>query len=146
MDERNEQEIRTMFTPDAILTSKDGVFAAEGIESIMTTYAGRWDVLGPTSHIVHGQIIEINPSDPDRATGTVTSHAELDRNGEAALVSLIYEDTYVRHEGVWKFAAREMGYFYYMPAEKYAEVMLSPNRNLAYGEPMPADYPMTLKQ
>ncbi|MCH1512409.1 MAG: nuclear transport factor 2 family protein [Acidimicrobiales bacterium] len=146
MDERNVEETRAMFTPDAVLTSKDGVFAAEGIESIMTTFAGRWDVLGPTSHWVHGQIIEINPSDPDRATGTVTSHAELDRNREAVLVSLIYEDTYVRHEGIWKFAAREMGYFYYTPAEKYTETMLSPNRNLAYDEPLPADYPVALKQ
>ena len=143
MDEHDEQEVREMFTPDAGLTSKDGVFSAKGIESIITTYRGRWEVLGATSHVVHGQIIEIDLSDPDRATGTVTSHAELDRNGKAMLVSLIYKDIYERHEGIWKFAAREMGYFYYMPAEKYAEVMLSPNRNLAYDDPLPADYPTT---
>lgn len=145
MDERRMDEVRVMFTPDAKLTSKDGVFSADGLEAIVATYQGRWDVLGPTSHIVHGQTIEIDPENPDRATGTVPSNAEVVRNGEPMLVSLIYHDVYERHEGRWKFAAREMGYFYYLPPDRYTEVMRSANRNLAYGDARPADFPEALR-
>ncbi len=145
MDERKEAETREMFTPDATLTSKDGVFAADGLESIITTYKGRWDVLGPTNHFVHGQAIDIDPDDPDHATGTVTSHAEVVRNGEPMIVALTYDDEYRRHDGKWKFSSREMGYFYYTPAAQYVETMKSGDRNLAYGDARPADYPMALR-
>ena len=145
MDERDAAATRELFTPDATLTSKDGVFAADGLDEILETYAGRWEVLGPTSHIVHGAVLHIDPDDPDRATGTVPSHAEVVRNGESMLVSIIYEDEYRRHEGKWKFSSREMGFFYYMPASGYVETMKSSNRNLAYGDARPADYPMALR-
>jgi hypothetical protein len=145
MDERQMDETREMFTPDARLTSKDGVFAAVGLESILETYAGRWEVLGPTYHYVHGTTIDTDPDDPGRATGVVTGHAEVVRNGQAMVVALTYNDEYRRHDGRWKFAARELGFFYYTRADQYVETMLSPNRNRAYDEPRPADYPEALK-
>lgn len=146
MDERDMESTREMFTEDAELRSKDGVFAAKGRQAILDTYQGRWDVLGPTYHFVHGQTIEIDPDDPDRATGTLTSHAEVVRNDEPMIVALQYEDVYRRDDGKWKFAEREMGYFYYMPPDRYTEVMRSPNRNLAYGDARPADYPQALRE
>ena len=145
MDERREDETRAIFTPDARLTSKDGVFAAEGLETIITTYKGRWDALGPTNHFVHGSIIEIDADDPDRATGVVTSHAEVVRNGKPMLAAITYNDEYRRHEGKWKFSARELGFFYYTEAERYVETMLEHKRNRAGEEPQPADYPEALR-
>ena len=145
MDERQMDVTRAMFTPDARLTSKDGAFAAEGLAAILQTYQARFDVLGASYHVAHGHIIDVDPEDPDRATGTVTAHAEVVRNGTPMLVALIYEDQYQRHEGAWKFAAREMGFFYYTPADRYLETMLSPNRNLASGDELPADYPTALR-
>lgn len=145
MDERREDETRAMFTEDAKLTSRDGVFAAEGLEEIITTYKARWDALGPTNHFVHGQIIEIDPDDPDRATGIVTSHAEVVRNGTPMLAAITYNDEYRRDDGRWKFSARELGFFYYTERDRVAQTMLEPNRNRAYPEPQPADYPEALK-
>ncbi len=146
MDERDMDATREMFTEDAELRSKDGVFAATGRQAILDTYQGRWDVLGPTYHFGHGHIVEIDPDDPDRATGTLTSHAEVVRNDEPMIVALQYEDVYRRDGGTWKFAEREMGYFYYMPPDRYTEVMKSSDRNLAYGDARPADYPQALRE
>ena len=145
MDERREDETRAIFTDDARLTSKDGVFAASGLEEIITVYKARWDALGPTSHFVHGSVIDIDPDDPDRATGIVTSHAEVVRNGKPMLASIIYNDEYRRDGGTWKFSARELGFFYYTEADRYAQTMLEHNRNRAYDEPQPADYPEALR-
>lgn len=145
MDERDVDATRAMFTADARLTSKDGAFSAEGLEAILTVYAARWDALGPTSHIVHGQVLDTDPDDPDLAHGTVTSHAEVVRNEVPMLASIVYEDEYRRDGGRWKFSAREMGFFYYMPADAYSETMMSPFRNLASDDPRPADYPIALR-
>ena len=145
MDERREGETREIFTPDAKLTSRDGVFAAEGLETIITTYKARWDALGPSNHFVHGSVIEIDDSDPDRATGIVTAHAEVVRNGKPMLAAITYNDQYRRHDGKWKFSARELGFFYYTEADRYAQTMLETNRNRAYDDPQPADYPQVLR-
>src|SRR3712207_2996410 len=65
MDERDVEGIRRLFTDDATLRSADGVFAAKGIEEIVTTYQGRFDVLGATNHFVHGHVVRIDDGDPD---------------------------------------------------------------------------------
>lgn len=144
MDERDEAGIEEIFSPDAELRSKDGVFSAKGLDNIVETYRGRFAVLGPTYHYVHGQTIDIDPDDPDRATGTTTSHAEVVRNDQSMIAAILYEDVFRRHDGKWKFSEREIGFFYYMPPGEYAKTMLSPDRNLAYGDPRPADYPQAL--
>ncbi len=75
----------------------------------------------------------------------MTGHAEVVRHGEPMLVAMQYEDVFVRDGGKWKFSEREMGFFYYLPPDRYTEVMRSPNRNLAYGDERPADYPQALR-
>src|SRR5258706_16272387 len=75
MDERDEEAIRLIFCEDATLRSEDGVFAARGIEEIVTTYLGRFAALGPTNHFSHGHVVRFDPADPDRATGLLASHA-----------------------------------------------------------------------
>jgi hypothetical protein len=144
MDERYEPGIRQLFCEDATLRSEDGVFAAKGIEEIVTTYLGRFAALGPTNHFSHGHVVKLDPADPDRATGLLASHAEVSRDGKAMQVALRYKDTYRRVDGRWRFADRLMGYMYYMPIAEMATDLGDRNSVRAYGDHRPADWPEAL--
>lgn len=144
MDERDEEGIRQIFCHDATLRSQDGVFGATGIEEIVTTYLGRFDALGPTNHSTHGHVVRFNDADPDTATGLLSSHAEVTRNGVAMQVALRYKDTYRRVKGQWRFADRLMSYMYYLPVTEYAEGLADRNSVRAYGDHRPADWPESL--
>jgi hypothetical protein len=144
MDERDEKGIRDLFCEDATLRSEDGVFAATGIEEIVTTYLGRFAALGPTNHFSHGHVVRLDPTDRDRATGLLSSHAEVYREGTAMQVALRYKDTYRRVDGRWRFADRLMGYMYYMPLAEMATDLGDRDSVRAYGDHRPADWPEVL--
>jgi ketosteroid isomerase-like protein len=144
MDERDLEQVRQIFTPDATLRSKDGVFSATGIDTICETYQGRYDALGPTNHFVHGMTVDIDADDPDTARGLVSSHAEVVRDGVPMLVALRYEDVYRRYEGRWRLHDRLMSYMYYVPVTEYAEALGDDLRMRAYGDRRPADWPEVL--
>ena len=144
MDERDEDGIRQIFCEDATLRSEDGVFAATGLEEIVTTYLGRFAALGPTNHFSHGHVVRLDPTDPDRATGLLASHAEVTRNGVAMQVALRYKDTYRRVDGRWRFADRLMGYMYYLPIADLPTALGDRNSVRAYGDHRPADWPEAL--
>ncbi|MER6977384.1 nuclear transport factor 2 family protein [Streptomyces carpinensis] len=143
MDERDLPGLPYIFAEDAHLGSADGVFAANGLAEIESTYEGRFAVLGPTFHFSHGVIVGFD-DDPDLAHGVVAGHAEVVRNGTTMWVALRYEDVYRRTPQGWRIADRVMSYMYYAPAESYAAVMKQDNRNLCYGDERPADWPSAL--
>ncbi len=143
MDEHDRAGTRELFCEDASLRSSDGVMDARGIDDIVTMFASRYAVLGPTNHFVHGHVIRFDPDDRDSATGLVASHAEVVRNGAAMLVALRYEDRYRRVDGRWRFAEREMSYMYYLPSAEYASVMEDVEGGVrAYGDRRPAQWPL----
>jgi hypothetical protein len=104
-------------------------------------------VLGPSNHVTHDRIITFDEADPDRATGIVLSHAEMNRKGAAMVAAIRYHDAYQRHEGRWKFAARRLSFFYYVSAAEYADALGAglALRNRAYEHPSPADWPEPLE-
>jgi SnoaL-like domain len=144
MDERDEKGIREIFCEDATLRSEDGVFAANGLEEIVSTYMGRFAALGPTNHFSHGHVVRFDDSDPNRAIGLLASHAEVSRNGVAMQVALRYKDTYRKENGRWKFADRLMGYMYYLPFTELPEGLGDRNSVRAYGDHRPSDWPEVL--
>lgn len=144
MDERDEKGIREIFCDDATLRSEDGVFAANGLEEIVSTYLGRFAALGPTNHFSHGHVVRLDDADPTRATGLLASHAEVSRNGVAMQVALRYKDTYRKENGRWKFADRLMGYMYYLPFTELPEGLGDRNSVRAYGDHRPSDWPEVL--
>jgi hypothetical protein len=144
MDERVIDAIPRLFAQDATLRSQDGVFAARGIDAIVTTYRGRFDALGATNHFTHGHIIRFDASDPDTATGLLASHAEVVRNGTPMWVALRYKDTYLRTTDGWRFADRLMSYMYYVDVHEYAAALGDSLRVRAYGDHRVADWPETL--
>lgn len=142
IDDRDIDALAVLFTPDCSFRSRDGVMDAHGREAVMEQFRGRFSVLGPTNHFTHDRIFDIESE--DAASGLVTSHAELVRNGRTQVVALRYEDRYRRHEGRWRFAGRLLSFLYYLPAEQYARGFASALRMRAYGDERPADYPEKL--
>lgn len=144
MDERDEDGIRKIFCEDGMLRSADGVFAANGIDEIVTTYLGRFKALGPTNHFTHGHVVRFDDSDPDVAYGQLASHAEVVRDGKAMVVALRYQDVYRRTSTGWRFADRLMSYMYYTEVTEYADVLGRDLRVRAYGDERPGDWPELL--
>jgi hypothetical protein len=143
VDDRNIGDLERLFTPEAAFRSKDGVMNARGRTAVIEQFRGRFSVLGPSNHFTHDHLIAFS-DEPDRATGIVSSHAEVWRNGQALLGALRCEDIYQRHEGRWCFADRLLSFLYYMPVGEYAEGLGSLLRMRAYGDRRPADFPESL--
>ena len=142
IDDRLIDGVRTLFTPDATLRSADGVMNATGIDAIIEQYHGRFDVLGPGHHFMHD--IQIDFAGEAEATGRVSGHAELWRNNQMMVTGLRYDDVYRRIDGGWKFAERTIAFLYYVPIGDYPNILGTPDRNRAYAEPKPADFPERL--
>lgn len=143
VDDRDIDALTALFTPDASFRSEDGVMSALGRDAVIEQFRGRFAALKATNHIAHDQILEPGPG-PDAASGLVSSHAEVCRNGRVLIAALRYRDRYRRHEGRWRFAERALSFLYYLPVEEYAEGLAGRLRMRAYGDQRPADYPESL--
>lgn len=142
IDDRNIEAVRALFAEDAVLRSHDGVMHAAGPDAIMAQFDGRFSVLGPGHHVMHD--IQIDFVDDENATGRVAGHAELMRHGRMMVAAIRYDDRYRKTPAGWKFAERVIGFLYYVPVEAYPNILARPDRNHAYAEPKPADYPERL--
>jgi hypothetical protein len=82
---------------------------------------GRTGRFRRTIHLVSGHSIDLDPTDADRATGTVYCRAEHEY-GDLWVVAVIqYWDSYSRREGTWLFEDRLIQTFY------VADVLERPN-------------------
>lgn len=144
IDDRMIDEIGTLFTPDATLRSADGVMNATGVEAIVEQYHGRFDALGPGHHFMHDIQIDFVGDGKTEATGRVSGHAELWRAGKMMVTAIRYKDVYRNTADGWKFADRTISFLYYVPIEEYPNILATPDRNHAYAEPKPADFPERL--
>jgi ketosteroid isomerase-like protein len=144
IDDRDLEGIAALFTEDAVVRSIDGVMNATGLEAIMDQYRGRFAVLGPGQHVMHDTALDFVGDGSREARGTVSGHAELWRNGTMMIAALRYRDRYRATPEGWKFAEREIGFLYYVPISDYPGILGVADRNRAYAEPRPADYPERL--
>jgi hypothetical protein len=140
-DDRDVPLLRGLFSDNAVVRSQDGVMTAQGIKAVMQMYGDRFAALGVSAHWTHDHMVSFDDADPDHATGEVFGHAEAHRNGETLVASLRYDDDYRREAGVWKFRQRTLSFLYYVPVAEYATALGSKDRQRAYGDRRPADYP-----
>lgn len=140
-DDRDVMMLRDLFTPDAVVRSKDGMMTADGIDAVMQMYGARFEVLGISAHWTHDHIVNFDNADPEHATGEVFGHAEAHRNGQTLVACLRYDDDYRREAGVWKFRRRTLSFLYYVPVLEYATALGETERQHAYNDRRPADYP-----
>jgi ketosteroid isomerase-like protein len=143
VDDRDLEAIGRLFTPDGAFRSRDGVMEARGTQAVLEQFRGRFRALKLSNHFSHDHIFEFG-ADPDAATGLITAHAEVWRNGRALIGALRYQDSYRRFEGRWCFADRLLFFLYYLPVEEYASALGDPLRQRAYGDRRPADFPESL--
>lgn len=141
IDDRDMENLATLFTPDGCFRSVDGVMNGLGREAVMNNFIGRFAALGPSNHFTHDRTVQFDPIDPNMAYGRVNAHAEVVRNGEAMFTALRYADTYQRIDGAWRFKDRLLSFLYYMPVTAYPTAMLGELRMRAYGDERPADFP-----
>lgn len=139
IDDRCVDSVRALFADNAVLRSHDGVMHAAGVDAIMAQFDGRFAVLGPGHHVMHD--IQIDFVSDDEARGRVSGHAELWRNGRMMVAAIRYADRYCKCATGWKFAERVLGFLYYVPVETYPGILGHRNRNHAYADPLPADFP-----
>ena len=141
VDDRELDRIAGLFTTDATVRSADGEMMAIGRDAIIAMYQERFSALGPGAHYTHDHWIDLSDFRERRATGRVTGHAELERNGEMMVCALRYDDVYRFGQGGWQFAERLIQFLYYVPVADYPGILLTRDRNRAYAEARPADYP-----
>lgn len=143
IDDREIDRIGALFTPDARLHSTDGVMNAAGVDAIIDQYHARFDALGPGQHFMHD--IQIDFVTDTEATGRVSGHAELWRNDSMMVAALRYTDRYRGGAEGWRIADREISFLYYVPLADYPGILGSSDRNRAYPDPAPADFPERLQ-
>lgn len=144
VDAREITQVALLFARDGRFASADGKIESRGRSEITEQFHRRYAVLGPSNHFVHESVVEFDPLDPDVATGWVNSHAEVVRNGTALWAALRYHDRYRREDGEWRFEERLLHFFYYLSPREYPDHLGELQRNRAYPEPLPADYPERL--
>lgn len=142
IDDRDLAAVAGLFAPDGAFRSVDGVMDARGREAVVEQFKGRYRVLGAANHVTHDHVVTIRSA--TEATGLVSAHAELWRKGEMMVTALRYADVYTKADGVWRFAERMLSFLYYVPLREYGDILGRRERNLAYDEPRPADYPENL--
>lgn len=141
IDDRDIDGVAACFAENARFRSRDGRMNATGRAAIMEQFARRFSVLGHGAHYTHDHVIRVN-NDASAASGLVSLHAELMRNGGPMLASLRYEDVYCIEDGRWKFADRLLSFLYYLNTEEYLAHFPERKRNRAYEAPMDADLPV----
>ena len=125
IDDHDHDALRAMFTDDARFHSANGLMDGQGIDGVMEVLSGRWDNIAMSYHVTHGHTIELDPNDPDRATGVAASHAEVLRGGKPMRSALLYDDVYRRVDGRWRFAERKLSFYYYLEVETFADDLMS---------------------
>ena len=139
VDDRDITGVEALFTPDAVFRTRGGEMNAVGLAAVMDNFRGRFAAMTASNHFVHDHIITFESD--DEARGFVNSHAEVVRHGQPLVVAMRYEDGYRRANGRWQFTAREVAFFYYVPAARYAELLPVRKRVFGYGDPVDADWP-----
>lgn len=141
IDNHDLDRVAPLFAREGRFRSVDGVMDAKGREAICEQYRSRFAALRFNFHVSHDHLIELDPDNANRATGFVSSHAELVRNGQPMVAGMRYQDVYIREEGAWRFLDRLLHFFYYMPVSDYRDGLVTPERMRAYGDKRLADLP-----
>jgi hypothetical protein len=143
-DEHDIERLGTQFAEDAVLDSPSKLLMASGRAEILAMYVRLFKIRGPGYHWTHDHFVNFDPTNPDRATGLVLSHAETCPNHEVSLSAMRYEDEYCKMDGRWVFQKRILKFLYYVPAKDYTHVFNSTTRVTMGGNQLPADFPESL--
>lgn len=130
VDDHDLALLETLFHPDAVF-DRDGEVAT-GWPEIAATLGASMRGFRRMVHTAHANLVEL--LGPEEARGTSSGHAELVTSRGVLLAAYRYADAYVRHEGRWVFARREIRFLYATSAVDYAAVLPQVDRVRFPGE------------
>lgn len=99
---------------DDVAVGDDGLRGRDALRDHMD--AGNRGPTGVRLAILHvgTHVVDLDPDDPDRATGTVCSHGEVERaDGSWFHQAIGYRDRYERRNGRWYFGAQRRHELFY---------------------------------
>lgn len=142
VDDRDMDLLRGLYATDAVFDSPGG--RSEGAAAVVAYYAQRTRLFTTSFHVPHTLTVDF--VGPDEATGVVTAHAEMAMPDGAFWVALRYLDRYVREDGAWRFAERQVRQLYALPLRDLPELMGAEHRVRWPGTepataPLPDDLP-----
>jgi uncharacterized protein (TIGR02246 family) len=142
IDDRDLEKFLTLFTDDAVLRHRDRVMQLDGKPAIRDYYTKRFADYEFTFHYPHAHRIYFD--NPENARGTLSAHAEMSENGRLIVAAIRYSDRYRREEGHWRFAERELAFWYYMPLADLPSGFADGLRKHYRGQRLSADLPERL--
>ena len=145
-DEHDMPRLMNLFTEDAAFDAPNGSMVANGKAAIRDMFINTFRIRGPAYHWTHDTTIQIDPDNPDQATGLVLSHAETTPNGVVSIAAMRYADNYRREaDGAWRFSRRVITFLYYVPAAEFSSHGLNQTKRVSIGGAwISADFPEKL--
>ena len=144
VDGKDPAELRSIFTEDINFHAANGEFEFQGVNALVDFFLNQVAEVDRNSlHVTHGHIIDLDPNDPDSASGVLFGHAELiprDPEEGSKLAALRYDDEYRRVDGRWRFSDRCLSFFYRLDAADYLQDIISDTPVKGGETPLPADF------
>ena len=142
IDDHRFEELGELFSPDARFGSPGSTHV--GRDDIVANYRKLGDLYPVTLHEARGSVIEFR--DDDHATGQVVGFSEQANARHTVITSLRYHDVYVRLDGRWRFAVREVRTLYAMSHAELAAggLALELRKRWPHRAPAPAELPAYL--
>jgi hypothetical protein len=139
VDERDVSLLGQLFTSHAGLRHADGSVDAIGRPDIESFFRMRFATMPVSHHYVNGH--EVIFVSTDTATGIVQTHAEIAIAGDCMMSAIQYNDDYLRENGDWRFARRELRFWYSLPSSSFAAQYGQRLRKVWEGVARPAELP-----
>src|SRR5579859_8206915 len=116
IDDHEFDALGELFTPDARFGSPGSTHT--GRAAIVANYRTVGDLYPITLHEARGFVMDF--TDDDHARGQVTGFSEQASARNTVITSFRYDDEYVRLDGRWRFASRQVRTLYAMTHAEHA--------------------------
>ena len=142
VDDHDLDTVVACFAPDGSFTRLGTT--VRGHADLRAFYGSMMDRYVTTLHTPESHVAVVDV-EAGTATGVVNGHGELALGDKLLLAAYRYDDSYVRLDGRWVFAARTIRFMYNVPAEEMPTSFADARRLRVPGTPIAeGDYPETL--
>lgn len=107
VDSRNLDALVALFVPDV-----DCGHWGKGREALKAFYDPTLRQFYRSQHQIVGHVVDLDPDNPDRATGKVYCRAEHEDGDKWIVMAICYFDIYERQDGQWYFKSRDERHWY----------------------------------
>ena len=143
IDDHEFEALGELFAPDARFGSPGSTH--QGRAAIVANYRRLGEVYPVTLHEARGFVLEFR--DDDHARGEVLGFSEQARQEHTVITSFRYDDDYIRLDGRWRFASRQVRTLYAMTHAELAAGGLASRlrKRWPHRAPAPAELPVHLR-